>query len=105
MPVISVDDLASLPVLSDAERIEAYQDGATGLPCGGNRCRAYWHAWRQGAMDGKRREPDAYDHLLAREVVSAGGPSGPRFEAYLAQRRASRRELDAILEKNGVRLP
>ena len=72
VPVATLLDLAMLRQMSDEEAREAYQDGAEGWPCGDNRDRAYWHSWRQGAADKRRRECDIYDRLLAIDVAKVG---------------------------------
>jgi hypothetical protein len=71
-PVISIMDLARL---DDEEMREGYSDGFEGLPCGDNRSRSYWHGWRNGSHDGKHREGDFWDSLLARAVVPLGAVS------------------------------
>jgi hypothetical protein len=72
-PVISVMVLASL---DDAEMLEGYSDGNAGEPCGDNRSRSYWHGWRTGSLDGKHREKDFWDSMLASNVVPGGDIKG-----------------------------
>ena len=68
-PVISVMGLASL---DDGEMLEGHTGGFAGEPCGDNRSRSYWHGWRTGSLDGKHREKDMWDGMLA----SAAAPGG-----------------------------
>lgn len=66
-PVTTPEDLDAL---DEAEMIAGYWDGHAGEPePGDNRSRAYWHGWRNGAVDGRHREPDYAQAQLARAVV------------------------------------
>lgn len=68
VPVMTLEDLATL---DDAEVLEGYLDGYHGEPePGDNRSRSYWHGWRNGAVDGKRRQIDQAQQELARAVVA-----------------------------------
>jgi hypothetical protein len=52
-PVITLEDLFSL---DETEILDGYWDGRDGEPePKGNRSRAYWHGWRNGMVDSKRR--------------------------------------------------
>jgi len=54
--------------------VEGYLDGFNGEPePQGNRSRAYWHGWCNGAVDGKHREPDEAQRILASKVVGRSG--------------------------------
>lgn len=67
----SVPDLATLDGLDDAELLEGYRDGLGGEPePGNNRSLAYWHGWRNGAVDRGRRPIDAEQAALARDIVA-----------------------------------
>jgi hypothetical protein len=60
--------------------VEGYMDGFRGEPePGNNRTCSYWHGWRNGATDCRRREVDAAQRELARVVIAhsrgAGGPA------------------------------
>jgi hypothetical protein len=68
-PVISVMDLARL---DDTEVEEGYRDGRAGEAGGNNRCRSYWHGWRTGSLNGKHREKDFWDSMLASNVTPGG---------------------------------
>lgn len=62
----SVPDLTTLDALDDAELREGYQDGYDGdSEPGHNRSLAYWHGWRNGAVDGGHREKDDEQALIA----------------------------------------
>lgn len=62
-PVRTLEDLATL---DEAETMAGYHDGREGLPePGNNRSRAYWHGWRNGAVDGGFREKDEAQAELA----------------------------------------
>lgn len=66
----SVPDLATLYALDDAELLEGYRDGLAGEPePGGNRSLAYWHGWRNGAVDKGHRKIDAEQRHIARLYV------------------------------------
>ena len=70
-PVSTVLELAALG--DDAELLEGYFDGFNGEPePGDNRSKAFWHGWRNGAVDGGHRQSDAAQAALAHEVVSTG---------------------------------
>lgn len=68
-PVIS---LMALARLDDEEMQEGYRDGFDGQPCGDNRSRSYWHGWRSGTLDAKRRMGDIWDSMLAKLALSFG---------------------------------
>lgn len=52
---------------------EGYRDGFAGeKEPGDNRSKAYWHGWRNGAVDGGHREKDAAQAELARQVLRGG---------------------------------
>lgn len=69
-PVTTTDELA---LLDGDEIIEGYRDGRRGEPePGDNRSKAYWHGWRNGAVDGGHREKDAAQAELARNVLREG---------------------------------
>ena len=59
--------------LDPEEMIEGYWDGKNGEPePGNNRSFAHWHGWRNGAVDGGHREPDAAGAALAHDVIETG---------------------------------
>lgn len=63
-PVRTLEDLATL---DDREVVMGYVDGLHGCPePGNNRTRSYWHGWRNGMVDSRRRESDAHQRELAR---------------------------------------
>lgn len=67
IPVTTIEDLDTLDPI---EMVEGYRDGLRGEPePGNNRSRAYWHGWRNGAVDGKHREIDAAQRTLAAAQV------------------------------------
>ena len=66
-PVRTYRDLAGL---DEGEIGEGYRDGREGLPCGGNRTRAYWHGWRNGRTDAGLEQPDEAQRALVRDVVN-----------------------------------
>ncbi len=56
--------------------IEGYWDGYKGEPePGDNRSFAFWHGWRNGAVDGKYREIDAAQAALAHDVATRAATS------------------------------
>jgi hypothetical protein len=66
-PVITVDEL---DLLDADEMRQGYTDGRAGDPePGDNRSKAYWHGWRNGAVDGGHRETDAAGRALARAYL------------------------------------
>jgi len=70
-----VRTVAELATLDDDEMVEGYRDGYGGEPePGGNRSKAYWHGWRNGASD-RNHTADEAQHALAREIVAAGKTS------------------------------
>lgn len=69
---VPVCTLGELFQLNPAEIEEGYKDGLDGLPCGDNRSRAYWHGWRNAMVDRGHAEKDAYQAVLAHEVVRSG---------------------------------
>lgn len=72
-PVTSLEDLATL----DAdEMMMGYLDGFYGFPePGNNLSRSYWHGWRNGAVDSKRRDADEAQLALARDVYARSSQS------------------------------
>lgn len=71
---IPVSTLEDLDTLDDAEIIEGYHDGFAGEPePGGNRSRAYWHGWRNGARDKGLIEGDIAMEQLAYAYVRRPG--------------------------------
>lgn len=80
-----ITTIAELDTLDGDEMYEGFRDGFAGEPePGGNRSRAYWHGWRNGAVDGGHRQKDAAQAILAaavyREMTSAA-----HRRAYIAQ--------------------
>jgi hypothetical protein len=70
LPVTSPDELVDLV---SEEVVDGYRDGLKGEPePGGNRSRAYWHGWRNGAVDGGHRRKDDAMAALAKDVVRSG---------------------------------
>lgn len=71
---VPVTKAADLVTLDPAEVLEGYNDGYSGDPePGGNRSDAYWHGWRNGALDGGHREKDDAQAALARDYMKNGG--------------------------------
>lgn len=78
-PVTTLDDLDDL---DPEEVIAGYWDGYDGEPePGDNRSRAYWHGWRNGAVDGKHREKDDAQAELARVWHARAIDAAPRKPA------------------------
>lgn len=68
----AITTVAELDTLDGDEMLEGYRDGRAGEPePRGNRSRAYWHGWRNGAVDGGYREKDHAQALLAAAVVQS----------------------------------
>lgn len=71
MTRIPITKAADLAPLDEGEMVEGYMDGFRGEPePGDNRSLAFWHGWRNGAVDGKHREMDAAQRELARDMVA-----------------------------------
>lgn len=69
----SVATLAELDALDTDELLEGYWDGRAGEPePGHNRSLAYWHGWRNGAVDFGHRQGDAEQRQLVRLVIERG---------------------------------
>jgi len=69
-----VTTIADLDQLDSDEMYEGFRDGFKGEPePGGNRSRAYWHGWRNGAVDGGHREKDEAQAVLAAAVFKQMG--------------------------------
>jgi len=69
----SVPNLAAVEALDDQEMIEGYWSGRDGDPePGDNRSLAFWHGWRNGAVDFKHRQIDAEQMKIAGEFVAKG---------------------------------
>ena len=67
-----VTTLADLATLDSAEVVAGYWSGKDGDPePGNNHTRSFWHGWRNGAADGKHREPDDAQRELCRVVVAS----------------------------------
>lgn len=65
-PVRTAADLATL---DDEDVVSGYFDGLRGEPePGNNRSRSYWHGWKNGMVDSRRREQDEHQAALAKEV-------------------------------------
>lgn len=61
-----VSTLEELDQLDPDEMYAGYRDGRDGEPePGGNRSRAFWHGWRNGAVDGGHRAKDEAQAALA----------------------------------------
>lgn len=68
-----VTTLEELDRLDPDEMLEGFRDGFAGGPePGGNRSKAFWHGWRNGAVDGGHREKDEAQAALAAAVVRSG---------------------------------
>jgi chitinase len=60
-----------LDSLDMQEMIEGYHDGRAGWPePGDNRTYAYWHGWRNGAVDAGHRQGDAAQMALAADYLA-----------------------------------
>lgn len=69
---IPITKAADLDQLDEAEVIEGYHDGRAGAPePGNNRSLAYWHGWRNGAVDGGHRQTDAAGMALAADYLAS----------------------------------
>lgn len=69
-PVETVEDLNSL---DDDEIVAGYRSGLHGDPePGSNKSRSFWHGWRNGSSDTRRRDPDVHQARLAEAIY---GPS------------------------------
>lgn len=74
MPVRTAEDLDALDL---GEIVEGYLAGRAGDPePGHNRGRAFWHGWRNGAMDSGRLEIDDAARALVRAVAPRGTGRG-----------------------------
>lgn len=61
-----------LDELDESEMLEGYWDGYAGeSEPGDNRSFSFWHGWRNGAVDGKHRESDNAQILLAHDCVES----------------------------------
>lgn len=70
VPVTTLDDLLTL---DHDEVVEGYWAGRDGdAEPGNNRSRAYWHGWRNGALDGGHIEKDEHHAALARSCAPNG---------------------------------
>jgi hypothetical protein len=66
-----VETLADLVQLDEAEILDGYRSGCDGDPePGNNRSRAFWHGWRNGAIDRGRSKPDAASKKLAHAYLA-----------------------------------
>lgn len=75
-PVRTIEDVRTL---DPSEMLEGYRDGRAGEPePGNNRSRAYWHGWRNGALDGGHIEKDEHHAALAHSCAP-GGKVDPRL--------------------------
>ena len=69
-PVETVEDLNSL---DDDEMLAGYRHGLSdGAEPGSDKSRSFWHGWRNGAVDSKRKEIDGHQMRLAEAIY---GPS------------------------------
>lgn len=69
---LPVTTIADLDTLDSDEIVSGYFDGFHGEPePGNNRSRSYWHGWRNGSVDGRHREKDDAQAVLAHAVVSS----------------------------------
>ena len=69
-PVETVEDLNSL---NDDEIVAGYRSGMHGDPePGSDKSRSFWHGWRNGEVDSKRKEIDGHQMRLAEAIY---GPS------------------------------
>ncbi len=63
-----VRTVADFRTLDEAEMLCGYMDSVQGLPCVcAERTRAYWHGWRNGAVDAGWVEPDEAQYALEAE--------------------------------------
>lgn len=63
--LIPVETIAEFRALDEGEVLCGYLDGIQGLPCPiGEVSRAFWHGWRNGAVDAGFIEPDAAQRRL-----------------------------------------
>jgi hypothetical protein len=68
-----VRTVADLETLDHDEIVAGYMEWRADDPePGPNRSRAYWHGWRNAAIDHRAVEPDEASTQLAHEVVSTG---------------------------------
>lgn len=71
IPITTVEELI---LLDHEDMMQGYFAGLDGWPePGNNRTRSFWHGWRNGAVDGGHRQPDAANHALARAIVKLPG--------------------------------
>lgn len=69
-PVETVEDLNGL---DDDEMLEGYMYGLNNdAEPGSDKSRSFWHGWRNGAVDSKRKEIDGHQMRLAEAIC---GPS------------------------------
>lgn len=70
-PVMSLDDM---DLLDNEMVVEGYRSGYEGDPePGNNRCRSFWHGWRNGRVDGGFEEKDAAQTILAAAYLRREG--------------------------------
>jgi hypothetical protein len=68
-----VRTLAELDTLDDDEILAGYREWHPGDPePGPNRSKAYWHGWRNAAIDRREIDGDAASAQLAHEYVAMG---------------------------------
>lgn len=66
----TVPNLETLLSLDENEVVEGYLDGFRGEPePGNNRSLAYWHGWRNGAVDKGLRKSDSEQQFLVHAYV------------------------------------
>lgn len=66
-PVTDPDDLS---LLDEEDILDGYWSGFAGAAePGESRSRAFWHGWRNGAVDGGHRQIDWAQETLAHAVV------------------------------------
>lgn len=74
-----VSTKAELDTLDEEEIVAGYLEWCADDPePGPNRGKAYWHGWRNAAIDHGAMKPDAASGALAHEVVAAGRMLAPR---------------------------
>jgi hypothetical protein len=68
-----VETAADLATLDHAEIVAGYMEFRPGDPQPGpNRGRAYWHGWRNAAIDHGEAKPDAASARLVHEIAPKG---------------------------------
>lgn len=68
-----IRDVSDLDLQDEHDMVRGYLSGLNGEDEPGNAySRAFWHGWRNGAVDSGRRAPDDAQAVLAHALVARG---------------------------------